>query len=92
MKGDSTSCSSLDGSNYDYWKELMTTYIKSIDVQARKAAIYRYTPPMKYNAKGNKVPKEEAELITAEEAIAIHNSRAINVILNGVDPIQDDLK
>lgn len=43
---------------------------------------------MKDDVEGKKVPKDEKEWVVEEEALSTYNSRSINAIFNGMDPIQ----
>ena len=37
----------LDGTNYDYWKARMTTFLRAIDNKTWKAIVKGWTPPVK---------------------------------------------
>lgn len=77
----------LDGSNYDYWKSRMSAFLKSIDRNRSKAVLKGWEHHMVLDKDGNKtvVLKPEEEWTTIEDALSLANSRALNVIFNGVD-------
>ncbi|GAU42103.1 hypothetical protein TSUD_134870 [Trifolium subterraneum] len=64
----------LDDSNYDFWKSRMEAFIKSMDMKAWKAIL-----------KGWEHPKPEEDWTTAEDTLAVGNSKALNALFNGVD-------
>jgi len=77
----------LDGSNYDYWKSRMRAFLKSIDSRTWKAVLRGWEHPVVLDKDGNKTSflKPEDEWSTAEDELAIGNSKALNALFNGVD-------
>ena len=80
----------LDGTNYDYWKARMTTFLRSIDIKTWKAIVKGWTPPVnKKNDESTFVTtidlKDEEDWTKEEDEEALANSKALNAIFNGVD-------
>ena len=77
----------LDGSNYDYWKSRMSTFLKSIDNKTWKAVLKGWEHPVALDADENRtvVLKPEEERTTAEDELALENSKALNALFNEVD-------
>ncbi|XP_057432426.1 uncharacterized protein LOC130725194 [Lotus japonicus] len=78
----------LDGTNYDYWKVRMTAFLKSIDNKTWKAIVKGWNHPIKGQAEGstsNAEEKPEEEWTKDEDEASLGNSKALNVIFNGVD-------
>ena len=78
----------LDGTNYDYWKGRMTTFLRSIDNKTWKAIIKGWTPPVNKEIEGSSTTltlKKEEEWSKEEDEEALANSKALNAIFNGVD-------
>ncbi|XP_058783859.1 uncharacterized protein LOC131658599 [Vicia villosa] len=77
----------LDGSNYDYWKPRMVSFLKSIDIKVWKAVLKGWTHPVimgEYNQPKN-VLKPEVDWKQEEDKLALANSKAFNAIFNGID-------
>jgi len=77
----------LDGSNYDYWKSRMRAFLKSIDSKTWKSVLRGWEHPVALDEDGNRtyVLKPEEEWTTAEDELALGNSKALNALFNGVD-------
>ena len=77
----------LEGSNYDYWKSRMSTFLKSIDSRTWKAILKGWEHPVTLDADGNRtaVLKPEEEWTASEDELALGNSKAWNALFNGVD-------
>src|ERR1044072_578280 len=80
----------LDGTNYDYWKARMTTFLRDIDNKTWKAIVKGWSPPVKTateesSATAKPTFKEEADWSKEEDEEALANSKALNAIFNGVD-------
>jgi len=77
----------LDGSNYDYWKSRMSTFLKSIDNKTWKAVLKVWEHPVALDKDGNKetILKPEEQWSTTEDELALGNSKALNALFNGVD-------
>ena len=77
----------LDGTNYDYWKSRMTAFLKSIDSKTWKAVLKCWEHPVVLDVDGNRTTllKPEEEWSTAEDELALGNSKALNTLFNGVD-------
>jgi len=77
----------LDESNYDNWKSRMSAFLKSIDNRTWKAVLKGWEHPVALDADGNRttVLKPEEEWTDAEDELALGNSKALNVLFNGVD-------
>ena len=67
----------LDGTNYDYWKSRMNTFLKSIHNKIWKAVLKGWEHPVVLDADGNKtaVLKPEEEWYAAEDELALGNSK-----------------
>ena len=76
----------LDRSN-DYWKSRMGGFHKSIDSRTWKAVLKGWEHPVALDEDGNRaaVLKPEEEWTTAEDELALGNSKAWNALFNGVD-------
>ncbi|GAA0176338.1 hypothetical protein LIER_29347 [Lithospermum erythrorhizon] len=57
----------LDGTNYPYWKEKMTTFLKLLDTKTWKAVLTGGTSSPQVNNKGVVVVKEEVEWSTVKK-------------------------
>jgi hypothetical protein len=77
----------LDGSNYDYWKSRMSAFLKSIDSRTWKEVLRGWKHLVVLDKDGNKtaVLKLEEDWSTAEDELALGNSKALNALFNGVD-------
>jgi len=77
----------LDGSNYDYSKSRISAFLKSIDSKTWTAILKGWEHPVALDADGNKttVLKPVQEWTTAEDELALGNSKALNALFNGVD-------
>src|ERR1044072_677493 len=80
----------LDGTNYDYWKARMTTFLKSIDNKTWKAIVKGWTPPVKTTTKESTSKttinyKKEEDRTKEKDEEALANFKALNAIFNGVD-------
>ena len=77
----------LEGSNYDYWKSRMSTFLKSLDSRTWKAILKGWEHPVTLDADGNRtaVLKPEEEWTASEDELALGNSKAWNALFNGVD-------
>ncbi|KAK2362825.1 gag-protease polyprotein [Trifolium repens] len=75
----------LDGSNYDCWKARMIAFIKSMDQKAWRAIITGWNHPIVPAEDGSSILKGEGDWTPDEEAESNSNSKALNVIFNGVD-------
>ncbi|GAU23282.1 hypothetical protein TSUD_281770 [Trifolium subterraneum] len=77
----------LDDSNYDFWKSRMEAFIKSMDMKAWKAILMGWEHPKVKNASGADTDelKPEEDWTTAEDTLAVGNSKALNALFNGVD-------
>ena len=77
----------LDGSNYDYWKSPMSIFLKSIDSKTWNAVMKGWEHPVILDKDGNKtaVLKPEEEWTTAENELALGNSKTLNALFHGVD-------
>src|ERR1044072_5911336 len=78
----------LDGTNYDYWKVRMTTFLRSIDNKTWKAIIKGWTPPVNKETEGSSTTltlKKEEDWSKEEDEEALVNSKVLNAIFNGVD-------
>jgi len=76
----------LDETNYDYWKSRMSAYLKCIDNKTWKVVLKGWEHPVVVDKDGHKteVLKPEEEWSAPEDELALPNSRALNVIFNGV--------
>jgi len=65
----------------------MSVFLKSIDSKTWKAVLKGWDHPAAFNADGNRtsVLKPEEEWTTAEDELALGNSKALNALFNGVD-------
>jgi len=77
----------LDRTNYDYWKSRMSAFLKSIDSKTWKVVLKGWEHPVVLDADGNTttVLKSEEEWSTAEDVLALGNSKALNALFNRVD-------
>jgi len=77
----------LDGSNYDYWKSRMSSFLKSIDNKTWKAVLKGWEHLVALDEDGNRteVLKPKEEWTAAEDKLALGNSKALNALFNGVD-------
>ncbi|KAK2415413.1 gag-protease polyprotein [Trifolium repens] len=75
----------LNGSNYDYWKARMIAFIKFMDQKAWRAIITVWNHPIVSAEDGSSILKGEGDWTSEEETEANSNSKALNVIFNGVD-------
>ncbi|GAU50939.1 hypothetical protein TSUD_411360 [Trifolium subterraneum] len=77
----------LDDSNYDIWKARMIAFLKSMDSRTWKAVLKGWEHPKVKDANGadTDVLKPEEEWTTAEDSLALGNSKALNTLFNGVD-------
>ncbi|GAU37544.1 hypothetical protein TSUD_369920 [Trifolium subterraneum] len=77
----------LDDSNYDFWKSRMEAFIKSMDMKAWKGILKGWEHPKVKNASGADTDelKPEDDWTTAEDTLAVGNSKALNALFNGVD-------
>ncbi|GAU48358.1 hypothetical protein TSUD_282610 [Trifolium subterraneum] len=75
----------LDDSNYDFWKSRMEAFIKSMDMKAWKAILKGWEHPKLKNASGADTDelKPEEDWTTAEDTLAVGNSKALNALFNG---------
>jgi len=77
----------LDGSNYDYWKSQMSAFLKSVDSKTWKVVLKGWEHPVALDEEDNKtaVLKPEEEWSTAEDKLALGNSKTLIALFNGVD-------
>ncbi|GAU37336.1 hypothetical protein TSUD_395170 [Trifolium subterraneum] len=77
----------LDDSNYDFWKSRMEAFIKSMDMKAWKSILKGWEHPKVKDASGADTDelKPEENWTTAEDMLAVGNSKALNALFNGVD-------
>jgi 2-polyprenyl-6-methoxyphenol hydroxylase-like FAD-dependent oxidoreductase len=77
----------LDGSNYDYWKVCMTTFLKSIDNKTWKAVLKEWDHHRVKDKDGNDTTelKPEEEWSKDEDDLALGNKKALNALFNRVD-------
>src|ERR1051325_871204 len=75
----------LDGSNYDYWKPRMISFLKSLDNKAWRATDKGWKHPIKIKKDGTTSQKPEEEWSKEEEELALWNSKALNALFNGID-------
>ncbi|GAU45662.1 hypothetical protein TSUD_293710 [Trifolium subterraneum] len=77
----------LDDSNYDIWKARMIAFLKSMDSRTWKAVLKGWEHPKVKDANGADTDalKPEEEWTTAEDSLALGNSKALNALFNGVD-------
>ena len=77
----------LDGSNYDYWKSCMISFLKSIDSKTWKGVLKGWEHHVALDKDGNKttVLKSKQEWTTTEDESLLTNSRALNTIFDRVD-------
>jgi len=75
----------LDGSSYDYCKSRMRAFLKSIDSRTWKAVLRGWEHPVVLDKDGNKtnVLNPEEEWTTAEDELALGNSKTLNALFNG---------
>jgi hypothetical protein len=72
----------LDGTNYDYWKSRMMTFLKSMDSQTWKAVIKGWEHPV---MRGTTELKPEENWSKKEDELALANNKALNALFSGVD-------
>ena len=77
----------LDGSNYDYWKSQMSAFLKSVDSKTWKVVLKGWEHHVVLNEDGNRttVLKPKEEWSTAEDELALGNSKGLNALFKGVD-------
>ena len=75
----------LDGSNYDYWKPRMISFLKSLDNKSRRAADKGWNHPTITGKDGTTSLKPEEEWRKEEEELALGNSKVLNALFNGID-------
>jgi len=77
----------LDGTNYDCWKSRMSAFLKSIDSKTWKVVLKSWEHHVVFDADGNMTDalKPEEEWFVAEDELVLRNSKALNVLFNGVD-------
>ncbi|XP_050222669.1 uncharacterized protein LOC126672758 [Mercurialis annua] len=75
----------FNGSNYDYWKNRMKSFIQSQDIECWKSILYGVTPPTKVNADGTEVRKDETEFTEADWRVVQTNAKAITMIHCALD-------
>lgn len=51
-----------DGTNYEFWKDMIRAHIKAIDEKAWKSVLGQWKPPNRV-VNGNKVPKTRGNLV-----------------------------
>lgn len=85
--GPATQFLSSPRSNYDYWKMRTVTFLKSIDSKTWKAVLKDWKHPLVKDKDGKDTTelKPEEELYKEEDEPALGNSKALNVLFNGVD-------
>lgn len=77
----------MDGSNYDYWKVRMTTFLKSIDNKTWKTVLKGWDHPLVKDKDGKDTIelKSEEEWSEDEDDLALGNNKALNALFNEVD-------
>ena len=77
----------MDGSNYDYWKSRMSAFLKSTDSKTWNVVLKGWEHHVALDKAENKtaVLKPIEEWTTAEDELALGNSKALNAMFNGVD-------
>ena len=77
----------LDGSNYDYWKPRIISFLKSLHNRAWKVVLKGWKHPIKLGENGEPTSelKPEKYWSKEEDEIALGNSKALNAIFNGID-------
>ena len=58
--GSASRPSLLYGTNYGYWKERICAFIKSINEKAWRAILQGWKPPIKTDAEGKTIPKDQS--------------------------------
>ncbi|XP_057443220.1 uncharacterized protein LOC130735138 [Lotus japonicus] len=76
-----------DGTNYDYWKARMVTFLRSIDDgKVHKSVLKGWTHPVQTKEGTSTIElKSEVNWSKTEDEEAAANSKALNAIFNGVD-------
>ena len=64
----------------------MTAFLQSIDVEAWNCVELGYTKPIVVTDGNSTIPKPMAQWTKEEKEVFTFNSRALNVIFNGVTP------
>ena len=77
----------LDETNYDYWKVRMMAFIKFVDNKAQKFVVKGWDPPKTVgpDGKATNMLKAEEDRDDKDEKASEGNSKAFNVLFNGVD-------
>jgi hypothetical protein len=75
----------LDDTNYDNWKAKMVVFLKCMHNKTWKAVIKGWIHPVTISPDGTSSLKPKTEWINAEDNDVVGNSKALNVIYNGVD-------
>lgn len=73
----------LESDNYPYWREIMNTYIISINERAWCSVPTGWQPSM-VEFESGKVPKFELKWTIEEERVANSNSKELYVIFCGI--------
>ena len=73
--------------NYDYWKPLMVAFLKSMDKRAFEVVLKGWKHPVKLGENGEPTSelKPEEDWSKEEDETALGNSKALNVMFNGID-------
>lgn len=77
----------LYGTKYDYWKEQLVAFIKSMDNKTWKGDIKGWEYPVMNEKYGKATAdlKPEEDWSKEEDELALGNSKALNSLFNGVD-------
>lgn len=75
----------LYGINYDYWKMMMVSFLKSLGSKAWKVVLKGWKHPIITAEDGATSLKPEADWTGAQDEEALGNSKALNVIFNSVE-------
>lgn len=70
-----------DGTNYDYWKDMMVSFLKSMDKKTWKVVIKGWKHHVIISQDGTTSLKPEADWSKDENDVALANDKALNVIV-----------
>ncbi|GAA0141448.1 hypothetical protein LIER_35397 [Lithospermum erythrorhizon] len=71
----------LDRTNYDDWRTRMIVFLRSIDIEIWQVVLTGWTVPTIIAIDGTQIIKEEDNWTRKEHELALHNSKALKVIL-----------
>ena len=76
----------LDDTNYDYWKDRMVTFLKTMDNKTWNVIIkgWEHLVVIDKEGKSTSILKLEEEQSKEEDELPLGNSKALNALFNGV--------